>query len=86
MTQWDATGGNNQKWKLENQSDGTIRLTNVNSGLVLDYNTKHKQLRAMGLAWRLKPKMADIQVASRKLLYQKYVQQPRNGRIIWQYE
>ena len=39
----------------------------------------------MGLAWRLKPKMADIQVASRKLLYQKYVQQSRNGRIIWQY-
>ena len=38
ITQWDATGGNNQKWKLENQSDGTIRLTNVNSGLVLDYN------------------------------------------------
>ena len=38
VTQWDATGGNNQKWKLENQSDGTIRLTNVNSGLVLDYN------------------------------------------------
>ncbi len=27
-----------KKWKLENQSDGTIRLTNVNSGLVLDYN------------------------------------------------
>ena len=38
ITQWDSTGGNNQKWKLENQSDGTIRLTNVNSGLVLDYN------------------------------------------------
>ena len=38
VTQWDSTGGNNQKWKLENQSDGTIRLTNVNSGLVLDYN------------------------------------------------
>ena len=86
MTQWDATGGNNQKWKLENQSDGTIRLTNVNSGLGAGLQRKHKQLRAMGLAWRLKPKMADIQVASRKLLYQKYVQQPRNGRIIWQYE
>ena len=38
VTQWEATGGDNQKWKLENQSDGTIRLTNVNSGLVLDYN------------------------------------------------
>ena len=30
--------GQQSKWKLENQSDGTIRLTNVNSGLVLDYN------------------------------------------------
>ena len=38
ITQWDSTGGNNQKWKLENQSDGTIRLINVNSGYVLDYN------------------------------------------------
>ncbi len=38
ITQWYATGGKNQKWKVENQADGSVRITNVNSGLVLDYN------------------------------------------------
>jgi len=31
-----ASGGNNQKWRLEDQADDTSRLVNVASGKVLD--------------------------------------------------
>ncbi len=43
ITQWSATGGNNQKWRLENLEDGTVRLTNVESGLVMDLNRSNME-------------------------------------------
>ena len=43
ITQWYSTGGKNQKWKVENQNDGTVKITNVESGLVLDYNQSNGQ-------------------------------------------
>jgi len=36
VRQWAYGGGNNQKWRVEQQTDGYYRLTNVGSGKVLD--------------------------------------------------
>ncbi|MEO3855150.1 family 43 glycosylhydrolase [Acrocarpospora sp. B8E8] len=36
VRQWACTGGNNQRWRVEDQGDDTSRLVNVASGKVLD--------------------------------------------------
>ncbi len=56
--------GQQSKWKLENQSDGTIRLTNVNSGLVLDYNTQAQTATSNGIGMEAQTKDGKYQVAN----------------------
>ncbi|MCL8017219.1 alpha-L-fucosidase [Streptomyces sp. AS02] len=36
IIQWPSTGGTNQQWKLQQNTDGSYRLINVRSGKVLD--------------------------------------------------
>ncbi|RAG86668.1 lectin [Streptacidiphilus pinicola] len=36
LIQWSWSGGPNQQWRQETNADGSFRLRNVNSGLVLD--------------------------------------------------
>jgi putative hemolysin len=36
VRQWTCTGGNNQRWRIEDRADDTSRLVNVASGKVLD--------------------------------------------------
>lgn len=52
VQQWQALGGDNQKWKIEDAGEGYYKITSQSSGKVLDVNGDKDGALALQLPWQ----------------------------------